>query len=778
MNKTVLVHGGTGALGQAAIAIALAHGCEVFATVGDLKKAHFLRKLYPALKEDHIGNSRDSSFGDMVLYATKGRGCDIIISSVDAELKDISLKCAGFNGVTFDTVQVLNQESYQYGMFHMTKQRSYIALDFSSIFDTQNYAERKILQQLICEGIARGYVRPLSRVSYAPHAAPRALRLLAASAHRGRVLLHLRDTRLHVLPRITCSSHHCNVIICDGSALSVHLANRLIQRGAKKLYIHLLNGATFSKITLRSWKDLGAHVEVSSGKLNDKEAVLKLLARANNLGHVEGIFVVATDRIEDITNKDLTSLAINIEVASKSICPVVNHCAVLAVGRNDPTIGLSAAKYLPTTFLSLSVQKTDDQDTQLGSWCQSVIDTLEEAIHAKHNVLIAQQRQPKQTTLKQDLTSIFGKNIFEENADDMSITDMRLHEAEVKKLSKYLLHKHNASISEKELLRLNKQNIKELVNILEERYYDEVDGIGKFFPRVEEDELAASAETMFLPTRARPVVTNSDDFEGFNSYVCIIPGLEGLGTKFKIICERLKIPALVLQPGLDRPYETISDTAERFAKILLEKIGVKNNFYLIGYEAGTLIAFEMAAILEKYGFEGTIYCVGCAPYQVKSVIEKEIKKYETEIEFQDAVIRHMYSLMTDANITTLDKALREKSSWDDKLKACVRLLTGHIKYSTQYARAVIESAYGRLVEAFCYNFTAQPLKSRIILLQSPNIPSDFDDELLQLAAVHKLQAPLSSAPNDMRCSSIINKYLSPDILEEFENKNWCEMYME
>ncbi|KAG6461434.1 hypothetical protein O3G_MSEX012619 [Manduca sexta] len=145
MNKTVLVHGGTGALGQAAIAIALAHGCEVFATVGDLKKAHFLRKLYPALKEDHIGNSRDSSFGDMVLYATKGRGCDIIISSVDAELKDISLKCAGFNGVTFDTVQVLNQESYQYGMFHMTKQRSYIALDFSSIFDTQNYAERTVI---------------------------------------------------------------------------------------------------------------------------------------------------------------------------------------------------------------------------------------------------------------------------------------------------------------------------------------------------------------------------------------------------------------------------------------------------------------------------------------------------------------------------------------------------------------------------------------------------------------------------------------------------------
>lgn len=46
----ILVHGGTGALGQAAISIALAHGCEVFATVSDMKKKRFLQKLFPELK--------------------------------------------------------------------------------------------------------------------------------------------------------------------------------------------------------------------------------------------------------------------------------------------------------------------------------------------------------------------------------------------------------------------------------------------------------------------------------------------------------------------------------------------------------------------------------------------------------------------------------------------------------------------------------------------------------------------------------------------------------
>ncbi|RVE40425.1 hypothetical protein evm_014925 [Chilo suppressalis] len=48
------------------------------------------------------------------------------------------------------------------------------------------------LQGLICEGIRKGYVRPLSRVTYAPLDAPRAFRLLRASQHRGRVLLSLQ----------------------------------------------------------------------------------------------------------------------------------------------------------------------------------------------------------------------------------------------------------------------------------------------------------------------------------------------------------------------------------------------------------------------------------------------------------------------------------------------------------------------------------------------------------------------------------------------------------
>lgn len=47
---SVLIHGGAGALGQAAISICLAFKCKVFTTVSDRQKKAFLLKLFPELK--------------------------------------------------------------------------------------------------------------------------------------------------------------------------------------------------------------------------------------------------------------------------------------------------------------------------------------------------------------------------------------------------------------------------------------------------------------------------------------------------------------------------------------------------------------------------------------------------------------------------------------------------------------------------------------------------------------------------------------------------------
>lgn len=84
-------------------------------------------------------------------------------------------------------------------------------------------------------------------------------------------------------------------------------------------------------------------------------------------------------------------------------------------------------------------------------------------------------------------------------------------------------------------------------------------------------------------------------------HLCIVPGVEGLHSRFSTLCERLKLPALVLQPGIDHPNESTSELAQRFVDVLLKRVGLKDKFYLLGYESGVLVALEMAALLEESG---------------------------------------------------------------------------------------------------------------------------------------------------------------------------------
>ena len=80
--QSVLIHAGTGGVGQAAISVALNHGCEVFTTVGTPEKREFIKKHFPQIDDDHIGNSRDTSFEAQFMEVTNGGGVDIVLNSL------------------------------------------------------------------------------------------------------------------------------------------------------------------------------------------------------------------------------------------------------------------------------------------------------------------------------------------------------------------------------------------------------------------------------------------------------------------------------------------------------------------------------------------------------------------------------------------------------------------------------------------------------------------------------------------------------------------------
>jgi NADPH2:quinone reductase len=73
--ETVLVHGGSGGVGTAAVQIARAAGMQVLATAGTREGM----KLLGDLGVDHAFNHADPDYTERILAATDGRGVDVVL---------------------------------------------------------------------------------------------------------------------------------------------------------------------------------------------------------------------------------------------------------------------------------------------------------------------------------------------------------------------------------------------------------------------------------------------------------------------------------------------------------------------------------------------------------------------------------------------------------------------------------------------------------------------------------------------------------------------------
>ncbi len=96
--EKVLIHSGSGGVGQAAINICLSLDCQLFITVGSDVKRDFLKKLYPSLCDRNFSTSRDLSFKTHVMNETNGLGVDVVLNSLSEEKLKASVECLANNG--------------------------------------------------------------------------------------------------------------------------------------------------------------------------------------------------------------------------------------------------------------------------------------------------------------------------------------------------------------------------------------------------------------------------------------------------------------------------------------------------------------------------------------------------------------------------------------------------------------------------------------------------------------------------------------------------------
>ena len=92
--ELVLVHGGAGGVGTAAIQLAKAAGARVIATAGSEAKVAICREM----GADLAINYNQEDFVVAVKHATEGNGADVIYDPVGGDVFDRSTKCVAFEG--------------------------------------------------------------------------------------------------------------------------------------------------------------------------------------------------------------------------------------------------------------------------------------------------------------------------------------------------------------------------------------------------------------------------------------------------------------------------------------------------------------------------------------------------------------------------------------------------------------------------------------------------------------------------------------------------------
>ncbi|CAG4933546.1 unnamed protein product [Colias eurytheme] len=596
----VLIHSGTGALGQAAISICLAYDCEVYTTVSDCSKKRFLKKLFPKLKEENIGNSRDIAFGDMVLSSTKGTGCDIVLGSLKGELKNATLKCCGRCGVTIDTSFIRSREDYNFGIHCLTNDRTFKIINFSSIFEPGKELVRKQLQLQLSEGIAKGYVRPLTRVVYSPNEVLRAFNLVATSKHRGRVLIDMKQDICMEKARLNCSPNNAHIVLSDSDVLAMQLVNRLVDRGVRNLNLIYEGRSESLLFKIRMWRKTGVEVKIQEKEdIADKNIILNIL-QDDKKNNIEGVYAILTnDNKFDKVNEFLEDL----DSQTRVLCPQLRYFAII---NNENVIGeqvtlLRAKHGYPATLIRLSsLLKNELNDGQHQMSIRSAIDAVEEALISQEAVSKAQLVPADNKSLIDDVAKWAGVKLPVEIDENLTLSDLGMDVDRAQAVQAGLKNEYNISYREDEISDLTIQRIGQIEELLFESEYKDTTGLETFYSYVDSDELFATTEMAFLSTLTNSASMRDDEFDSSQKFLCIVPGVEGHYKRFSEMCERLKLPALVLQPGLAMAKnETLQDVALRFAKTLLKRTELKENFYLLGYESGVIIALEMAAILEE-----------------------------------------------------------------------------------------------------------------------------------------------------------------------------------
>nr|AAC50259.1 encodes region of fatty acid synthase activity; FAS; multifunctional protein [Homo sapiens] len=351
--ETLLIHSGSGGVGQAAIAIALSLGCRVFTTVGSAEKRAYLQARFPQLDSTSFANSRDTSFEQHVLWHTGGKGVDLVLNSLAEEKLQASVRCFGTHGRFLEIGKFDLSQNHPLGMAIFLKNVTFHGVLLDAFFN-ESSADWREVWALVEAAIRDGVVRPLKCTVFHGAQVEDAFRYMAQGKHIGKVVVQVlaeepavlkgaKPKLMSAISKTFCPAHKSYIIAGGLGGFGLELAQWLIQRGVQKLVLTSRSGIRtgYQAKQVRRWRRQGLQVQVSTSNISSLEGARGLIAEAAQLGPVGGVFnlaVVLRDGLlenqtpeffQDVC-KPKYSGTLNLDRVTREACPELDYFVVFS----------------------------------------------------------------------------------------------------------------------------------------------------------------------------------------------------------------------------------------------------------------------------------------------------------------------------------------------------------------------------------------------------------------------------------------------------------------
>lgn len=298
--ETLLIHGGAGGVGLAALQIAKLRGATTIVTAGSPAK----RALLHQLGADHVLDSRSMDFANQVKMLTGGAGVDVVLNSVAGEAMQKSLECLR----SFGRFLELGKRDY-YGNSRLAlrpfrNNLSYFGIDVDQLLGQRHGFVQRIFGDLM-KLFKNGALAPLPYRVFASDDAADGFRLMQRSGHIGKiVILPPKRPKQSVTAAKFVVDPAARYLIVGGlGGFGLATAQWLASKGARHLVLMSRSGAPTDEafVTISALRAADVEVEIAPVDVADSMALASCLDGIAERGPIlKGIFhaaMVIDDRL-------------------------------------------------------------------------------------------------------------------------------------------------------------------------------------------------------------------------------------------------------------------------------------------------------------------------------------------------------------------------------------------------------------------------------------------------------------------------------------------------